>query len=161
VKRNISKKLRFEVFKRDEFTCKYCGKSPPEVVLNLDHKEAFINGGTNDFNNLITSCENCNQGKGSSNLNDPVRDINSMSINIAVPIKWNEKRKLYQATWRNIIGAGLDCLTERKSITDSKIDPNILTQNISSIEPNLKLAAKALKDVWDSIKAAQEKVVKS
>ena len=33
----ISKKLRFEVFKRDGFQCAYCGKTPPEVSLEVDH----------------------------------------------------------------------------------------------------------------------------
>ena len=33
----ISKALRFEVFKRDSFTCQYCGRSAPEVVLEVDH----------------------------------------------------------------------------------------------------------------------------
>ena len=26
----ISKKMRFEVFKRDKFTCQYCGRSVPD-----------------------------------------------------------------------------------------------------------------------------------
>ena len=33
----ISKKLRFEIFKRDSFRCQYCGASAPEVLLHLDH----------------------------------------------------------------------------------------------------------------------------
>ena len=33
----ISKKLRFEIFKRDSFTCQYCGSSAPEVLLHADH----------------------------------------------------------------------------------------------------------------------------
>jgi 5-methylcytosine-specific restriction endonuclease McrA len=33
----ISKKLRFEVFKRDNFTCQYCGRETPEVILEADH----------------------------------------------------------------------------------------------------------------------------
>ena len=37
VRKAISKKLRFEVFKRDSFTCQYCGKSAPDVILHVDH----------------------------------------------------------------------------------------------------------------------------
>jgi len=33
----ISKRDRFEVFKRDKFTCQYCGKAAPDVVLHIDH----------------------------------------------------------------------------------------------------------------------------
>lgn len=32
-RKSISKKLRFEVFKRDGFTCQYCGRMAPDVVL--------------------------------------------------------------------------------------------------------------------------------
>ena len=60
----ISKKTRFEIFKRDGFTCQYCGKQPPEAVLVIDHINPVANGGDNDILNLITSCEICNQGKG-------------------------------------------------------------------------------------------------
>ena len=38
-RKSISKKARFEVFKRDSFTCQYCGRTAPDVVLHLDHKE--------------------------------------------------------------------------------------------------------------------------
>jgi len=33
----ISKKLRFEVYKRDKFTCQYCGRKAPDVILEIDH----------------------------------------------------------------------------------------------------------------------------
>lgn len=42
----ISKKTRFDVFKRDGFTCQYCGAHPPEVVLHIDHIIAVAEGGT-------------------------------------------------------------------------------------------------------------------
>ena len=65
---NISKKVRFEVFKRDKFTCQYCGRQAPDVVLEVDHIQPVAKGGTNDFLNLITSCFDCNRGKGKRTL---------------------------------------------------------------------------------------------
>ena len=59
----ISKKLRFEIFKRDGFSCQYCGNTPPQVTLEIDHIKPVSKGGTNDINNLITSCFDCNRGK--------------------------------------------------------------------------------------------------
>lgn len=59
----LSRRLRFEVFKRDSFTCQYCGKKAPEVVLNCDHIDPVARGGTDDILNLITACEACNGGK--------------------------------------------------------------------------------------------------
>jgi len=60
---SVSKKIRFEVFKRDGFRCAYCGKSPPEVSLECDHIEPVSKGGKDDLNNLITACFDCNRGK--------------------------------------------------------------------------------------------------
>lgn len=60
---SISKKIRFEIFKRDGFKCAYCGKSPPAVVLEVDHIEPKAKGGKDDINNYITACFDCNRGK--------------------------------------------------------------------------------------------------
>lgn len=69
-RKSLSNKTRFEIFKRDNFTCQYCGKSAPEVVLNVDHIEPVSKGGSNDISNLITSCFECNNGKGNKKLSD-------------------------------------------------------------------------------------------
>lgn len=66
----IPKALRFEVFKRDSFTCQYCGRKSPEVVLNADHIKPVSLGGTNDISNLVTSCADCNVGKGQILVDD-------------------------------------------------------------------------------------------
>lgn len=62
----LSKKVRFEVFERDRFTCQYCGRTPIEdgVILQADHIVSVKNGGNNDIENLTTSCWDCNIGKG-------------------------------------------------------------------------------------------------
>lgn len=66
----LSKKQRFEVFKRDAFTCQYCGRKAPEVVLQCDHVDPVAGGGSNDVLNLVTSCADCNAGKGARSLSD-------------------------------------------------------------------------------------------
>ena len=66
----ISKKLRFEVFKRDSFTCQYCGRSAPDVVLNVDHIHPRSKDGKDDIVNLVTSCVDCNAGKSDRVLSD-------------------------------------------------------------------------------------------
>lgn len=69
-RKGLSKKIRFEVFKRDSFTCQYCGAQAPDAVLCVDHINPVAGGGDNDILNLITSCEPCNQGKGARTLDD-------------------------------------------------------------------------------------------
>jgi glutaredoxin len=67
-RKNLGKGLRFEVFKRDTFTCQYCGQKPPDVVLQVDHIMPVAAGGDNDISNLVTACEACNQGKKAKRL---------------------------------------------------------------------------------------------
>jgi len=69
-RKTISKKNRFEIFKRDKFTCHYCGKTPPGVLLEVDHIKPVFEGGTNELINLITACFDCNRGKGARKLDD-------------------------------------------------------------------------------------------
>lgn len=69
-RKTISKMVRFEVFKRDGFTCQYCGKAAPDVVLHVDHISPVAKGGGNEILNLITSCACCNGGKGARELDD-------------------------------------------------------------------------------------------
>lgn len=66
----LSKRIRFEVFKRDSFTCQYCGRKAPEVVLQVDHIEPRAEGGEDSILNLVTSCADCNSGKGATTLDD-------------------------------------------------------------------------------------------
>jgi hypothetical protein len=69
-RKNLTKTVRFEVFKRDRFTCQYCGEKAPDVVLRCDHIHPVAEGGTNDIINLVTACFDCNAGKGARLLDD-------------------------------------------------------------------------------------------
>lgn len=66
----ITKKTRFEVFKRDLFKCQYCGAEAPDVVLNVDHIHPVSKGGDNSITNLVTACFGCNSGKSDVQLDD-------------------------------------------------------------------------------------------
>jgi hypothetical protein len=66
----ISKKTRFEVFKRDGFKCMYCGAHPPGATLEVDHIKPVADGGSNRMDNLITSCFSCNRGKAANSLDN-------------------------------------------------------------------------------------------
>jgi len=63
VTRNISQRIRFAVLYRDNFTCQYCGRKPPEVSLHVDHRVPFSLGGDNSLENLLAACNECNLGK--------------------------------------------------------------------------------------------------
>jgi hypothetical protein len=67
-RRPLPLSVRFAVLKRDRFTCVYCGKSPPAVAIEVDHVDPVALGGTDDVGNLVTSCRDCNGGKGARPL---------------------------------------------------------------------------------------------
>ena len=67
--RGPSLRLRFNVLKRDNFTCVQCGASPakdPSVELHIDHIKPWSKEGETVLGNLQTLCSQCNLGK--SNL---------------------------------------------------------------------------------------------
>ncbi len=59
----VSKRTRFEVLRRDNFTCRYCRST--EGALTIDHVIPVALGGTDDPDNLVAACHDCNAGKGS------------------------------------------------------------------------------------------------
>lgn len=70
----VSKRLRYEVLRRDNHTCRYCGATAPDVPLRIDHVTPVALGGSDDPTNLVTSCEPCNSGKTSSAPDAPLVD---------------------------------------------------------------------------------------
>lgn len=59
----VSRSLRFKILMRDRFTCRYCGRSAPAVVLQVDHVHPVSRGGTDDPKNLVAACIECNVSK--------------------------------------------------------------------------------------------------
>ena len=56
--------LRFDVFKRDGFRCRYCGVSVDDgAILHVDHVVPRSRGGADCLDNLVTACVECNLGK--------------------------------------------------------------------------------------------------
>ena len=60
---SLPKYERYNIMKRDNFTCQYCGAKSPEVQLEVDHMIPKSKGGQDTPDNLITACINCNRGK--------------------------------------------------------------------------------------------------
>lgn len=69
-RKTIPQSIRFEVFKRDLFTCQYCGLKAPDIILEIDHIIPVSKGGDNSIENLVTACRQCNGGKSNKKLSE-------------------------------------------------------------------------------------------
>jgi hypothetical protein len=68
----VSKRLRYEVLRRDDHACRYCGAMAPDVKLTIDHVVPVTLGGSDEPSNLVTACADCNAGKSSSSPDAPI-----------------------------------------------------------------------------------------
>lgn len=153
----IRKSVRFEVFKRDNFTCQYCGAKAPDVVLHVDHINPVSKGGDSEIINLLTSCEPCNLGKSDRLLSDS----SSIEKQRAQLEELNERRDQLEMM-----------LAWRDSLKD--LDEEIVHEIVTRIEANIgdftindtgrALVRKWLKrfsveEILDAIDIASEKLV--
>ena len=80
----VSRRLRFEILRRDGMTCRYCGAKAPDVTLTIDHVVPVALGGGDEPSNLMTACEDCNGGKTSIAPDQAlVEDVDSSSFLLA------------------------------------------------------------------------------
>src|SRR5690242_4103490 len=84
----VTKRTRYEVLKRDNHTCRYCGATAPDAILTIDHVTPVALGGTDDPSNLVTACRDCNYGKGST-----APDAKTVSDVKAIDLAWADAMK--------------------------------------------------------------------
>ncbi len=52
------------ILARDRETCQYCGSQPGRPNLTIDHVLPRSQGGTTQWDNVVTACRECNRKKG-------------------------------------------------------------------------------------------------
>lgn len=62
------KMTRREIFRRDNYTCQYCGRNTGD--LTLDHILPRHLGGQHTWTNVVAACPACNHRKGGRKLNE-------------------------------------------------------------------------------------------
>lgn len=119
-RKSLPKSLRFEVFKRDSFKCQYCGRSAPDVILEVDHIVPVSAGGSNEPINLITSCRDCNRGKRDKLLSDTsvidrqkkqLEDLNAIREQTEMLVQWKQELLTITETQIDAIECLIDQLT--------------------------------------------------
>jgi hypothetical protein len=87
-------KKRMEILKRDNYSCKICGRRPANCVdieLHIHHITPWAKGGLTKPNNLLTLCHTCHNGL------DPHHDWNLYNFipnNVLFP-SFNEEKNIY------------------------------------------------------------------
>ena len=94
-KRRIPEEVELQVFRRDKFTCQYCGfvgdTFETWAFLIIDHFKPKSKGGSDDPDNLVTSCSLCNFMKGDrrfSDMDEARKEIKEW---------WNRMRSYYES----------------------------------------------------------------
>lgn len=144
----MSKRVRYEVLKRDNYTCRYCGAKPPEAVITVDHVTPVALGGTDDPENLVAACRDCNYGKASTAPADPlVADVRQADLRWARAMK---DAAAVQAAKRDLLIAYVDRFYEEWcQLTMSRLPSNFE----SSIE-SLYVAGLPEDEMLDSVHIA-------
>jgi len=62
--RQIDQRISWAVYKRDNYTCRYCGRN--DVPLTVDHLILWEVGGPSIEENLVSSCKSCNKARGNT-----------------------------------------------------------------------------------------------
>ena len=105
----VSKRTRYEVLKRDAFTCRYCGGGAPDVELTVDHVVPVALGGDDKPDNLVAACRDCNAGKASTKPDDTtVADVSEhaerwsralRAAGEALYAKTDDEAKILESFW--------------------------------------------------------------
>lgn len=66
--RALDNRITWQVFKRDEFKCRYCGND--DVPLTYDHVFLWEKGGDNTLENGVSACSKCNKQRGNMDYRD-------------------------------------------------------------------------------------------
>ena len=94
------------LFRRDQRRCLYCGDVHLPLELTRDHVVPRVQGGADDWTNVVTACRRCNQAKGGRTPEQAQMPL------LAVPFKPNIFEFMYLAN-RHIRGDQMQYLSRR------------------------------------------------
>ena len=109
-RKSTSKRLRFDVFKRDNFECQYCGAKPPKVPLEIDHIVPVSKDGMTTIDNLVTACFDCNRGKANIELDNIPQSLSeTMERRKLAQLQYVEYKKILKKE-KVLIAADILCV---------------------------------------------------
>ncbi|MFY9341122.1 MAG: HNH endonuclease [Planctomycetota bacterium] len=91
-RREVSAAQRLQVLQRDRFACVYCGTAGTDAELQVDHRIAVANGGSNHIANLVTACAKCNRSKGAGDAPKPRSSAIVLAVGDVVALGLSDDR---------------------------------------------------------------------
>lgn len=76
---------RRNLYRRDRYTCQYCGDTPGSQELSIDHVKPRSKGGRTTWENCVLACIACNKRKGSRTL----KEARMRLLSVPQRPKWN------------------------------------------------------------------------
>ncbi|HRZ18605.1 MAG TPA: HNH endonuclease [Methanofastidiosum sp.] len=76
--RQIDQGVSWEVFRRDGYRCRYCGKD--DVPLTVDHVVLWEDGGPSTKDNLVSACRKCNKTRGNMQYEEWIKSTKYLSL---------------------------------------------------------------------------------
>lgn len=99
----VSRRLRFEILRRDGHACRYCGATAPDVALTVDHVIPTTLGGGDEPGNLVTACQPCNAGKSSMPADAAiVEDVDATAMLFAKAVEQARARRAEELFFRRV-----------------------------------------------------------
>lgn len=166
----VSKRLRYEILRRDDHTCRYCGGRAPVVALTVDHVIPVALGGNDEPPNLVAACRDCNAGKSASSPDGPIVDgVTQDALRWAAAMKQAAEMQLIELDaiaryadafydmWLEWgIGDGPDRITFEDELPNDWRRTLEIWQGVFVGEPDLKRAIRiastkknlATRDIW-------------
>lgn len=146
-KTKISATQRFEILRRCNYTCSYCGASAPSVELHIDHARPRAGfGEPPSLNGFTAACADCNIGKGSLDLKTGRRCSSNIKLQDGdvvaahARILAGESRAKVAADY----GVSVGCIHYRRSMLGLEKIPRSLGRNTRKFSDKDVLSAAAL-----------------
>lgn len=81
--RQIDSVMQWVVFQRDNYTCRYCGRTG--LPLTVDHVDLWEEGGATIPDNLISACKKCNKDRGRMQYSDWLNSEVYVKVSASLP----------------------------------------------------------------------------
>lgn len=117
----LSSSTKLKVFKRDRFTCTYCGVSGADAELHVDHIIPVSKGGSNNIYNLTTACSRCNLQKADKIIHRPPSKEAPKTFRLKCP-----ESSLLEKAETILLRIYLHCTEHRPQINQTLIGHDLL-----------------------------------